>query len=723
MTLTADLRRDIAPFVDPATELKITEGGHGLRLQLVRNGTEHDYFISLTDQSITGRHVKGKKFAGIKSLLASPEFADIRGFAGTQVRMFRNFDVDALIPPEGQIDGDPVKLQTLTRRLTPKSDGNGEATLSVVLLDGPAGVGKTSLIQRLLVQRARRATESAAPPILHVASRGRRLTGLDDALAQSIQIVRASFTFDQVPVLVRHSLLQLAIDGFDELVDPEGYKDAWYALRDFFDATVYGGPVILAGRDTFFDQQSFERQMNESKHRFQMTHVRLSPVSPSIAREWLRKQGWSDKDLQDPYTNIVFRPGSYALRPYFLSEMSKAKSWSAIESSDLSARGFLLESFIKREGRLICEQLGIKSEDINSRLVGLFQEIALEMADNEADSVDLAFLQLVTEVAFAGLLDSGDLAKLKHKAGSFALLETDAREGYRRFPHTEISNHFLALGLIQSLRKGMYVRFLRRGAVSADLLAIFAEQLLAQPQEASTECVDRIEKSLNEEASFDRLPENLASLLITALCRPTGVVKKYQDLQVPDVVLFGAIGPATLEKLKVQRLDAREAELSQVNFVACEVFHLTADETTRFGHALPRVHQLNLILANGRSEEMFDPGAIGDWLAEHASQIEVRAVNKDAVRLFEKVCRIMLRQHMIKEHEGDFSGKVLQDEYWKRIEQILFDHKFLDRITGKPTSGAPGTFLRMKDPYRLLTDRAKSDVKAVWTKIEAIPSR
>jgi hypothetical protein len=98
-----------------------------------------------------------------------------------------------------------------------------------------------------LLQRAKRQQEAAPlPPILHVASRGKKISVLNQVLAESIDLIRAKFTFDQVPALIRHNLLQVAIDGFDELVDAEGYRDAWSALKQFFEDTIYGGPIILA---------------------------------------------------------------------------------------------------------------------------------------------------------------------------------------------------------------------------------------------------------------------------------------------------------------------------------------------------------------------------------------------------------------------------------------------------------------------------------------------
>jgi hypothetical protein len=118
------------------------------------------------------------------------------------------------------------------------------------------------------------------------------------------------------------------------------------------------------------------------------------------------------------------------------------------------------------------------------------------MADNETDTVDLAFLQLATEIAFGPIIQADDLAKLKHKAGSFALLESDVREGHRRFPHTEISHHFLASSLIRRFGRGDHVTFLRKGTVAADFLAIFLEAFVKMEADPAREFASRLETLL-----------------------------------------------------------------------------------------------------------------------------------------------------------------------------------------------------------------------------------
>src|SRR4051812_21261712 len=119
MTFAAALRKDLAAFTDPATELKITEGSLGLRIELIRNGSEHDYYLDLKDMTLAARHQRGRKYPNVRSLIASSDFADIRAFASTQTRIHKSFDAEGLIPPEGNINGEKLTKTSLQDILSP----------------------------------------------------------------------------------------------------------------------------------------------------------------------------------------------------------------------------------------------------------------------------------------------------------------------------------------------------------------------------------------------------------------------------------------------------------------------------------------------------------------------------------------------------------------------------------------------------------------------------
>lgn len=718
------LLRDLVPFSDPATRTDLKKSSKTSLLEITRGGLVHKYLLLHEDGSLLARHANDKKYASIASLLASSDFADIRNLMATQSRIYRDFDIDKLIPPEGELNGKKLALQTLTRGAMPSQEMQ-QTELKVLLLDGSAGVGKTSLIKRLLVQRLKAKTESGVnlPPLLHIDSRGRRLSSLDEVLAQSLQVIRAKFTYDQLPVLIRHGLVQLAIDGFDELVDPEGYRDAWFALKDFFELVEFGGPIILAGRDTFFDQQDFAKKMQQFNQSVEIDHARLTEVAQTSAIKWLQERGWKSTDLEDSHTALILRNGSYTLRPYFLQELASAKGWADIEEHNLTPRAYLVERFLERECKLLSEKISLDEGEIKELLTVVFEEVAAEMADTESDAVDLSFLQMTTEIAFGEKLSLTDIGKLRHKSGSFALLENDFREGFRKFPHTEIKHHFLSRALLRLIAATEPIRFLRRGVVMPDLLIVFGENFATCDEETASAFVISLQNSLDREVSFDRLSDNVSSLLITSLNREVAERRTiFSDLHISNAALFGDISDCTLERVEIQRLDASEASLVDVIFNDCTVVNLYVDGTTRFGSSPPTVHRLHVKSAKGAVQTLFDPNEISNWIHGHSAiKKSNSSANDEAVALLDKICRVMLRQHMIKDHETDQSGRLLRAPYWIEIEEILVNAGLLERMRNKPVSGTNAPFLKMKDPFALLANRNSSTNSAIWKKVAAIP--
>lgn len=718
------LLRDLVPFSDPATQPILKQASKTSLLEMIRNGTAHKYLLIHEDGSLLARHAGDKKYVSVGSLLASPDFADIRNLMATQSRIYRDFNIEKLINPEGELNGKKLALQTLTRTAMP-SHKISEAGLKVLLLDGSAGVGKTSLIKRLLVQRLKSSSESGvnAPPLLHIDSRGRRLSSLDEVLAQSLQLIRAKFTYDQLPPLIRHGLLQLAIDGFDELVDPEGYRDAWFALKDFFELVRFGGPIILAGRDTFFDQQGFSKKMQQFDQPVEIDHVRLTEVAQQSAIQWLSQNNWKPADLEDSYTSLILRSGSYTLRPYFLKELAGAKGWADIEARNLTPRAYLVERFLERECKLLSEKILLDELEIKALLTVVFEEVAAEMADTESDAVDLSFLQMTTEIVFGDKLSPADIGKLRHKSGSFALLENDSREGFRKFPHTEIKHHFLSRALLRLVAAAEPIRFLRRGAIMSDLLIIFGEHFLTCDDMQAHAFIVSLQKAIDQEVSFDRLLDNAASLLLTSLTRD--VVERrtiFADLHVSNVALFGDVSACTLERVEIQRFDAAEASLVNVVFSDCRVVNLHVDGTTRFGSSAPTIHRLHVKSAKGTVQTLFDPVEISKWIQGHSAASPAKnSENEDALSLLDRICRVMLRQHMIKDHESDQYGKLLRSPYWAQIETILTTAGHLERLRNKPVSGVNAPFVKIKDPFGLLANRGLSANAALWKKVAAIP--
>jgi len=58
------------------------------------------------------------------------------------------------MPPEGMVENERMTLERIDTVISPLKDAGRIDKLRIVLIDGPAGVGKTFLVRRFLIQRA-----------------------------------------------------------------------------------------------------------------------------------------------------------------------------------------------------------------------------------------------------------------------------------------------------------------------------------------------------------------------------------------------------------------------------------------------------------------------------------------------------------------------------------------------------------------------------------------
>lgn len=696
------LVRDFRLFADPATDISAKEVAGKLWVDLIREGTERSYTIDIQTSECVARHAGNKPYSSLQALLASEEFVNLRAFRATQRRLLAVKNPDQYIDPEGHIlakDGSsaPLDMTGFRTALSPSADGQ----LSLLLLDGPAGIGKTSLIERLVYERADPA--AAAPPLLHVVSSGSRLTDLSKALAHATQLLRSSVTFDQIPALVRLGVLQIAIDGFDELVDPEGYKDAWSALRQFLAEVGAGGPIILSGRDTFFDQQSFEARLASRVPNLRLTHGRLFPVSPATAGRYLIAHGWSPDEVKSAESREWFRPGSYRLRPFFLSQIAKQGSWDELEQAHGSPQSFLVERFVIREADIISRMVEITRDDAASALWDFYGTIVEDMSTNETEFVDEPFLALACETAFDGRVNPADLAKLVYKAGSFGLLESDGSQGLRRLPHSELQNQFLARALVRGLSSSASASsFLRRGVVGTGLLEAFADVVSQSEALHAQTTRDKLMRLVVDEPFSERLVSNAAALALATLSRIDLSHLTLQAVSVSEAKIFGTAGPASVEGVSFSHLDLRGADCRAMTFHGSSAAALTVDATTYFGSAKPPAVSLLQVESAGSITFLRSPSEIQSWLAQHSVGAVDESLDADLplVQFFDRVCRKFARQHQIRNNDSDEAYPLIRDASWAVVRPLLGSRLQEDT---REARGPKNIFYRLIRPEALLS--------------------
>ncbi len=730
---TDRLRDELSLFSDVGTDAPVVhEDSRHVKVILYRNGVK----LSLHFDKHTGSVVQSSnetdpvtRYPSFRAVLASKAFADLRTWAGSQHRILRSSGDEALLlPVSGSMTIDTenidVSLDNIDHFLT-AIRGEGEC-LRTLLIDGPAGVGKTILIERLALRRSRSFMQVQAPLLLHVQSRGRVLSFLQDLIAYSLQTMRVQVTYDQLPVLVRHGLVQLAIDGFDELGDPEGYDLAWAQLAQTIEDIEGQGALILAGRETFIGRERLLKaipRLGWAHHRLGV--LSLKAVDPNDAKRWLRNRDWQEHEIARAEKWGLFEQGSYALRPFFLSQLAglvKDGEGASGKNTEFLATPpliHLMKAMITREAGKFGDRVQsvMNQEQREQFILQVLVEAARDIAENQTESVDEEMLLWFVEVVLGDGCDDTIKRLLKNRILVLAFLVNDDRHGYRRFAHSEFYNFFLSHSAINAVRDKEVPKFLRRTILGADFLVSFGTVFESIPSVQAQTFLKVGQDLLSKASNLDRSGRNIAALLLAALPvsdLPNGV--GIVGANVDDAVIRGTAQFAHIADSSINQFDLRGADISGVSFDSVGVSTLIADETTRLSSSFPDVGWIQLVSERSLDKTLDGARAI-DWIDRHGrrpmnvdgSIVPVEVKDHDLYKLLERACRVMLRHHWIRSPGDDREALLVRAPCWHELETLLINWNLLTKEDSRQVGGRPSTFYHIKNAADILADNPEKE--------------
>ena len=705
---------DLSLFADLGTAPpRVVSSGPNSVVRMARNGREIELVLH-PDGAIQEHDEDGdRRHVDARALLASPNFGDLGRWADAQKAFLSVRIATETIPISGVLSANnqPIDVDGVDTTIIP-SDETDVPRLRILLVDGPAGIGKTSLIRALAFRRAAAYRHSRRPLILHVESRGRMLQNIMDLMAFSLQTLRVNVTYDQVPVLVRYGLVTLAIDGFDELADPNGYELAWAQVNELVTAARGHGSLVLAGRETFIGRERLIEALSAFRRETDtLDTYTIQPITPNVAKGWLRKQGWADAVFDQGNMEPLFEPGSYALRPFFLYELAREGVRDKVESGAVDdLMWFLVETMIHREATKFgadVEAVTTKEGRVNF-LLRFLGEVARDLAENQTDAIASDSLAWLAEVAAADLVPLTLIGILKNRAGVVAFLTDDDRRGYKRFSHAQLLNHFLSRITIDALLIGDVPKYIRRNIIGADFLASFGEVLRHVDNERISSFVTISIARINELGDLDRSRRNLGTLVILtmgALDQNLNLI--LSDVSIDEALVIETVSILTLKRVVIAQLDARGADLRAFSFDAeCHVFSLIADVGTRLPLSLPRPRRIQL-----PDRVLTDPTEIAEWLPGslvEASQaistdIPEHLRNHGIIELIGRACRY--RPFWMRDGEEKVTRRILQDPYWETLRQLLMRHELLTVRHDVPASGQAGVFFHIRRKDDILAHR------------------
>lgn len=728
--MNADLSHileELSPFADLGTDppRSFHDGSHS-KISMVRNGEELELLFQKNNDRITERSLETgqtRNHISYRALLASDSFGNLRQWQYHQKRSLSSLksDFEAGIHVAGLLSGNQSTLDVdgFDNYLVDQALDH-ERSVKVMLIDGPAGIGKTRFIEFLAWRRAEHYLARRRPLVLHVQSRGRVLTFLQDLIASSLQSLRLSVTFDQLPVLVRHGLVTLAIDGFDELADPNGYELAWGQVNDLVDQVRGNGTLILAGRETFIGHRRVRNSIKSLNEDDDLHVLTLQPPHPEDAKQWLRSRGAPMPEFADD----LFEPHSFALRPFFLTQLRRLASTMKLDPAD---GGYLLTSLIEAMIEREASKFGAKVNEVldeeqrRSYVRKLLREVARFIADDQTEEIDRTMLAWVVDMAVSEDLDQEIVRILKNRAAAIAFLENDDTPHHLRFSHSKLLNHFLCEDVVHSVVEDDLPKYVRRNLLGADFLATFSDfviHLARLDEDLVHRFFDAASKQARDYLKIDRGARNLGAMLVTMLPSIESVEPLIiQDLDVDEALIRGTTPPAEISGLVVSQLDIQGADVGSLVFsksVKSHIYTLTVNNATVVSDSIPppvRLQYRREREDEAREAVMVDHVRIADWLGMHRSTYEVPQAdtelvprefrNHPVIWLLGRVCRC--RAFWIPAANSAKFDKFVADPQWPVVVALLEQHDLV-RVVTKEARGTNNRFVHVRNAMGILNE-------------------
>ena len=337
----------------------------------------------------------------------------------------------------------------------------------VCFLTADAGHGKTHLLSHLQRVQAENFAQGLDNFLIwHIDLQGRELVRLNEAIMYDLAELRVSgLYYNSILTLLRHGLIKLAIDGFDELAAEVGGRRALGSITHLVNQMNGRGVLIAASRRTFFDTQDYIKR----------NRILESSIGGDCVFNEIKLKNWTNSEVEQLFEekgiedaeSLYYRLASslengethpLLTRPFLVSKLTDLLNGTKESIDDfiqvLSKPGgsisSIISAFIKREV--------IKWKDRDTETgepyltyeqhLELLTEYAVYMRELDQDWIPLEVVTSITDLKCEEWgIDSFKLKNIiTNVSQSHAFLIPFESSGYnaRKFEHEEFFRYFLS---------------------------------------------------------------------------------------------------------------------------------------------------------------------------------------------------------------------------------------------------------------------------------------
>jgi NACHT domain-containing protein/pentapeptide repeat protein len=712
-SILQQIRKDVASFADPGTEVQITDRSLTwmrsrvpLTVQLVRRAS------GFPDVLADGRQYTYTSF------LASELLADLKDLAATIAATA--VPPSHYVPVYGRCQMAPDSPATvdeaseLILKNTVDPASLPLAATRVLFVHGNAGTGKTSTLLYVARRQAERYLEGQASTLLlYLDAQGKGLSQLEDVMARALQDLRAKFTYHSIAALTRRQCVIPIVDGFDELIGPSSAREAFSNLAQFLAQLECEGALIASSRSAFIDYRTlYERAAELAASQslsYEIVPVEVLRWNDDAVRKYCEERTPGSLELKSKILTLMASPvGDLVRKPFFLTKICDIFDEGGTIDVHEDVPRQVVNAALAREAAKLRDQRG--RELLNVEQHRAFCELlADEMWSLGTPELDCETVRLFAEVIAEQIrLAPRDAKTLVDRSIAHGLLTVvpGRLPEKRAFEHELFRFEFQAGGLARALKGGSDSsrNYVQRAELPLEVLSRISFYSLSErePIEAVITDLSRIVAAApNNQFAATNAGSILWALLANREDAPAGLKLYGFYLRSHDLGTCRLVGAEIRRcifenvNLRSTRLEACRIEDSQ--FIAC-----TMGEGTRWdGTSVDVVQFPGVITTNGR--ETYDPKEIkrilqaaGAVLPPEVGAVEVQMSSPAQARvaLIERLLAHARTHFYISRQESWFQRNLYSDPAWEKVEPLLRKHRLIEEVP-LTKSGRPEKFLRL----------------------------
>lgn len=513
-------------------------------------------------------------------------------------------------------------------------------TSTVLYLTSDAGEGKTTIINWMAREQARRYKEKKSPwLLLPISLAGRTFMTFDDiVVAELVNKMRFQlFYYDAFLELVKLGVLVPAFDGFEEMFVEGSSGEALSALGNLINDLDSSGTVLIAARKAYFEYQNFAAQAkffgNIQNISVSFARIGINRWKDSQFLEYAERRGITHGDAVYARIKDRFGVGHPLLtRAVLVKRLVDTAIDGSVEVVIENLLGTepkdyfyqFVNTLIEREAaQKWIDRSGTPHQPLLTvkEHHSLLASIAQEMWISSSEVLRGEHLNVIAELFAANLnKPSGILRQVIERIRQHAMiLRVSGKEDAYTFDHEDFRRFYLGEALGDTLMLGSLreiEKFIERASLPPETCDA-ALQVLMREQGDLHGVLRSLQLLVDSAAPTSYTIENAGSIgiqLLESLSFGAGVTVR--GFSFPNDALKGRrLDRIRFRDCHFQDTSLDGADLTKCEFTECTFYSLDLPENLDAGDSQLEETDVLVITRSGESTTIFDPAKIAAELS------------------------------------------------------------------------------------------------------------